>query len=438
VQQGADAAAEATASGQTFRDWQRAVLTTDKGGELLSLGRARRELIFRNAVQTHYGIGRTIQQRENAAARPFLMWDAINDSRTRPTHRAMDGHIAPIDAPIWKRWNAPAGFSCRCTRISLTEAQARARGHPKADPGVEPDKGWEGDPTEGNEDLVRIIRARRNAQVSGSRKPLASDSDVVQRELEKALDALQAPPGAAPVFVEQKTAKAAAEYAVKAGLADFADYTGIKPEVANAWNRSLFDHISEFPELRKNQRFVGTAQAQFARYANLKKAEVASRLVGGRGMSQADAETAAARLVKTPKVKGNAFAQSWKQPEASGVAVNAKWGKDPGAFLSQLAKDVNSAFHPAGTDTIRAVADHELGHQLDDLLNLRVDNEINLLYQKHKSKGMKHEVSGYATNIVEFIAECWAESCNSAAPRDAAKSLAEIVRARYRSRFPVP
>lgn len=163
VQRVADAASAATASGQTFRDWQRAVLATDTNNELFSLGRARRELIFRNAVQTNYGLGRTIQQRENAAARPYLMWDAINDSRTRDSHSAMDGHIALIDEPVWRVWNAPAGHRCRCTRIALTEAQARARGYPKLAPLAEPDKGWEGDPTDGNDDLVRVVQARRDS-----------------------------------------------------------------------------------------------------------------------------------------------------------------------------------------------------------------------------------------------------------------------------------
>lgn len=158
VQQVADSLAAATAQGKTLREWQR-----DLPPSVLELGKARRELIFRNALQTHYGIGRTVQQRENAAARPFLMWDAINDSRTRPTHRAMDGHIAPVDDPIWKTWTPPAGHNCRCTRIALTDAQARARGYPKDAPGVEPDAGWGGDPTEGNEDLVRVIKARQDS-----------------------------------------------------------------------------------------------------------------------------------------------------------------------------------------------------------------------------------------------------------------------------------
>ena len=65
VQQVMDSLAEATASGQTLREWQKGLPAS-----VFELGKARRELIFRNAVQTHYGIGRSVQQRENAAARP--------------------------------------------------------------------------------------------------------------------------------------------------------------------------------------------------------------------------------------------------------------------------------------------------------------------------------------------------------------------------------
>lgn len=163
IQAAADSLAEATAQGQTLREWQKGI--RDSAPDVFSLGRARRELIFRNAVQMHYGIGRTIQQRDNAAARPYLMWDAINDSRTRPTHRAMDGYIAPIDDSIWKKWvPGNVGHNCRCTRISLTEAQARARGYPKADPGVEPDAGWGGDPTD--DDVPGRLLAEKVARVS--------------------------------------------------------------------------------------------------------------------------------------------------------------------------------------------------------------------------------------------------------------------------------
>ena len=149
----------ALAEGMTFDEWRRAA--ADDVGHL-SVG--RQELVFRNAAQTAYGAGRTIQQRENADFRPFLMWDAINDSRTRPAHAAMDGHIAHIDDPVWQVWSPPAGHNCRCTRIALTERQAHARGYPMPPPAAQPDPGFEGDvaanPEEEGERLRDVLRNR--------------------------------------------------------------------------------------------------------------------------------------------------------------------------------------------------------------------------------------------------------------------------------------
>lgn len=156
IEQVLDDMNDALANGQTFRAWQESV-----GTLLEALSVARQELVFRMAAQTAYGIGHTIRQRENKATRPFLMWDAINDNRTRPTHAEMDGFIAPVDDPTWQHWHVPAGFNCRCARISLTEAQAQARGYPMPPRAVSPDPGFDGpDPaddwtTQLDDDLAR-------------------------------------------------------------------------------------------------------------------------------------------------------------------------------------------------------------------------------------------------------------------------------------------
>jgi hypothetical protein len=74
------------------------------------------------------------------------MYDAINDSRTRPTHRALDNVIRHIDDPFWDTYYPPNGFRCRCSTISLTENQATSRGGVKPPPEdgfPEPDKGWD-------------------------------------------------------------------------------------------------------------------------------------------------------------------------------------------------------------------------------------------------------------------------------------------------------
>lgn len=139
-----DSLTEATKAGQTMRQWRES-----QGEELYRLPKHRQELIFRNAVQTNYGAGREEQQARNSSSRPYLMWDAINDSRTRNSHRAMDGFIAPIDSPVWRVWRCPAGHNCRCSRIALTQAQAERRGYragaqPPED--AVPDAAWAGDP----------------------------------------------------------------------------------------------------------------------------------------------------------------------------------------------------------------------------------------------------------------------------------------------------
>lgn len=138
-----DSLNDAIREGKSMRDWNKSL-----DPDLLRLKPFLRETIFRNAVQSAYAAGRWQQQQRVKAIRPILMYDAINDSRTRPTHRALDSFMAPVDDPVWKRIYPPNGHNCRCTVVSLTEKQARARGWTgfvKALP-AEPDDGWDHNP----------------------------------------------------------------------------------------------------------------------------------------------------------------------------------------------------------------------------------------------------------------------------------------------------
>jgi len=80
--------------------------------------------VFRTNIQTAYGHGRWQQQQRNKANRPYLMYVAINDSRVRPSHLALNRIIRHIDDPFWLKYYAPWDFMCRCTVIALTEEQA--------------------------------------------------------------------------------------------------------------------------------------------------------------------------------------------------------------------------------------------------------------------------------------------------------------------------
>jgi len=102
-----DSLTQATADGQSFATWKARV----QSGEIsLDLPEHRLENIFRTNIQGHYARGRCEQQMANTDNRPWFLYDAVNDSRTRPSHAAMDGFVARYDDPIWKNWTPPCGY----------------------------------------------------------------------------------------------------------------------------------------------------------------------------------------------------------------------------------------------------------------------------------------------------------------------------------------
>jgi SPP1 gp7 family putative phage head morphogenesis protein len=162
IQRVLDHLQRATESGESFASWKKSALADLD--ELTMLPPGRMETIFRTGVQTHYNVGRWQQIERNADVLPFLMYDAINDSRVRPDHLGMDGHVAPVDDPIWRTWMPPNGFNCRCGVIPLDEDQARDRGWmpgPKAVP-FNPDAGWDYNPAKGQDEaLARVVKRRK-------------------------------------------------------------------------------------------------------------------------------------------------------------------------------------------------------------------------------------------------------------------------------------
>jgi SPP1 gp7 family putative phage head morphogenesis protein len=107
------------ASGGTFNDFQKLVAESE-----IVLPKHYLDNVFRTNIQSAYGHGRWIQQNRNKARRPYLMYSAINDSRVRPSHLALDRIVLPIDHPFWLTHYPPLSFRCRCTVIALTEKQA--------------------------------------------------------------------------------------------------------------------------------------------------------------------------------------------------------------------------------------------------------------------------------------------------------------------------
>ena len=144
-----DSMAAAMAAGTSFKEWK----ALDHAVELPA---HRMENIWRTNLQGNYMRGRWEQFTRNARTRKYLIYDAINDTRVRPSHLAHDGVIRAVDDPFWKTHSPPLGYRCRCTLRSLTEEQARARSgagkglyqQPTHEDGTpaQPDKGWDYNP----------------------------------------------------------------------------------------------------------------------------------------------------------------------------------------------------------------------------------------------------------------------------------------------------
>ncbi|WP_419832026.1 phage minor head protein [Endozoicomonas atrinae] len=97
------------------------------------LGSASRlENIFRTNLQSAYAVGQWQSIQTNKASAPFLMYDAVDDHRTRSEHRQWNGTVRPVDDPFWKTHYPPNGWNCRCGVIQLTRQELKQHGLPIA------------------------------------------------------------------------------------------------------------------------------------------------------------------------------------------------------------------------------------------------------------------------------------------------------------------
>lgn len=106
---------------------------TDADGN--RLGSAwRLETIHRTNVQQAYAVGHWEKIEQQADEAPWLMYDAVDDHRTRPWHAALDNTIKRYDDPFWTTNYPPNGYNCRCQAIQLSDADIEAAGLERKDP----------------------------------------------------------------------------------------------------------------------------------------------------------------------------------------------------------------------------------------------------------------------------------------------------------------
>lgn len=252
-------------------------------------------------------------------------------------------------------------------------------------------------------------------------------------------------------FIPAKKISEAEDYARSILGIPNVSYKGCDVDTANAWNRGLHDSFVRFPELKKNFGFVGETHERNAMLKPVLRqhyVDAYRKRAAWLPPAQIDqlADAATRKTMKQLQVAKGTLAVSFSESRAPfsefrGVSVNREHGKDAKKFAQVLAKDVGSKFHPVGCDSIRSVLDHEIGHQLDNLLGIRDIQTIKDLYDSRTHAELSDALSRYAwdnknrNRYAEMIAEAWAEYCNNPKPRDIAKIVGKTIEAEYQKQF---
>ncbi|WP_338936243.1 minor capsid protein [Fusobacterium polymorphum] len=245
-------------------------------------------------------------------------------------------------------------------------------------------------------------------------------------------------------FKEASSIKEANEFAEKLGLR--ADYTGIDIRCANEWNKGLYDMKEKFPEVVENIKFVGSTQIR--NKLILQEIENYLRKAGFSKEAITDSLEYAKREYKII-VNKNAMAVSLfidkdnEDPvniiraKYQGITMNSLHFKNYEEVTESLKMQVNGKWHPVGCDTVKAVFDHEFGHQLDSFLEIRNKKEMIEILEENKKENGKF-LSEYSIfnkldeiNIKETIAEGWSEYCNNPNPRELSRKVGKLIEREY-------
>lgn len=105
-------------------------------GDSSRKGRAwRTKVIFETNLSTARAAGRWEQIQRVKERRPWLRYVAVLDTHVRPDHRRWHGTVLRVDDEWWKTHYPPNGWNCRCTVMSLSQAQMLDFGYePSASP----------------------------------------------------------------------------------------------------------------------------------------------------------------------------------------------------------------------------------------------------------------------------------------------------------------
>lgn len=275
------------------------------------LGSAHRlNTIYRSNLQSAYSVGQWERIDEDKDRAPWLMYDAVDDHRTREEHDKLRNIVLRVSDPFWHRFMPPNGYNCRCGVIQLTDDDLERLGlKPSRPPVIETipwknprtgeiehvpvaiDPGWDHNPGLNRlEHLKKLGREKLRALPAGIRP---SDSTLVpereffegkSREMEWHRAAFDSAPRALKMVVQgaarievQQTPRSGA-WAQAGRRIEMGSYSTDDAQGRGTW-RHEFGHILDVQLGNREQGwpyFSGSEAWHAARDADAKRMKEAS------------------------------------------------------------------------------------------------------------------------------------------------------------------
>ncbi|MFV2030292.1 phage minor head protein [Neisseria sp. S1] len=110
--------------------WGRVQTANPDTGEAqtVQLGSPHRlKTIYLTNMQSAYMAGRYAEMMDSVDTHPYWQYVAINDSRTRESHRLLHGKVYEATDPVWNTMYPPLDFRCRCRVRPLSRSRGENR-----------------------------------------------------------------------------------------------------------------------------------------------------------------------------------------------------------------------------------------------------------------------------------------------------------------------
>ncbi len=110
--------------GKSYGEFRKEMLETFKRN---GLNEKRLKIVFRQNIQSSFLAGKWKQALDTADDFPYLMYSAVNDTRTTPLCRSLNGKVYHINHPFWQKYFPPNHFGCRSSVRAYNKAMLERR-----------------------------------------------------------------------------------------------------------------------------------------------------------------------------------------------------------------------------------------------------------------------------------------------------------------------